>query len=227
MSSTDFSSRIVYEDNHLLIVDKLAGELAQGDKTGDEDILEKGKRYLADTYNKQGKVFLGLPHRLDRVTSGLLVLCRTSKALSRVSVMFRDREVQKYYHVMVEGKLTHETGELKHHLKKNSKLNKSFATANGSKDAKEARLSFTVLQYFDRYTLLEVELHTGRHHQIRAQFSEIGHPVKGDVKYGARRANKDMSICLQSAKVIFKHPVKDDVVEVVTKQNYLSAWGFN
>lgn len=227
MSNTDFAERIIFEDNHLLIVDKLAGELAQADITGDEDILEKAKKYLAEKYNKQGNVFLGLPHRLDRVTSGILVLCKTSKALSRVSVMFRDRDIEKFYHVLVEGKVDKDAGDLKHYLKKNSKLNKSFAVSNGIKDAKEARLSYKVIQYFDRYTLLEVKLDTGRHHQIRAQFSEIGYAVKGDVKYGARRPNKDLSICLHSARIRFIHPVANTPLELNTGTDYLSKWGMN
>ena len=225
-SNTDFPARIIFEDNHLLVIDKLSGELAQGDATGDEDLLVKGKRYIGEKYNKPGNVFLGLPHRLDRPTSGVVILCRTTKALQRVSIAFKERNTDKVYHCMVEGHLTDQSAKLVHYLAKNAKNNKSYCVEKSHSKGKEAALTYTVLRLFDRYTLLEICLHTGRHHQIRAQLAAIGHCVKGDVKYGARRGNGDGSICLHAYRLTLKHPVTKDDLRCVSKQYYLAMWGF-
>ncbi len=223
MNSTDLGNRIIYEDNHLLVVDKLAGELVQGDATGDADILMLAKAYIGTKYNKPGKVFTGLPHRLDRPTSGVVVLCRTSKALTRVAGMFREREVDKTYHCLVEGKMQSKEGELKHHLKKDGKLNKSFVSKQS--DAKLAHLAFRCIKEFNHYSLLEIKLFTGRHHQIRAQLSAIGHPIKGDVKYGAKRSNKHKNFCLHAYSLTMVHPTTNEQMTFTSNANTLSDWG--
>ncbi|TVQ76841.1 MAG: RNA pseudouridine synthase [Flavobacteriales bacterium] len=226
-SNIELSKRVLFEDNHLLVIDKLSGELAQGDITGDEDVLIKAKRYIAETYQKPGNVFIGLPHRLDRVTSGVLVLCRTGKALSRVSESFKNREPDKYYRCLVEGRLEPTRAMVEHFLQKNAKMNKSFCVGKESQDSKQARLQYEVLHYFDRYTFVEVKLLTGRHHQIRAQLSALGHPIKGDVKYGARRSNKDGGICLHSYRIELNHPVKKESINILSEIDFLSSWGFS
>lgn len=208
-----------------MVLDKLSGELAQGDHTGDEDILVRGKRYLAEKYNKPGNVFLGLPHRLDRPTSGVLVLCKTGKALSRVSMDFKARDTKKIYHCLVQGKPAKPAGDLQHYLAKNAKNNKSFVVGKDDKDSKLASLSYRTIQVFDYYTLLEIQLHTGRHHQIRAQLSALKHPIKGDVKYGAKRGNRDGSICLHAYELTMKHPTKKELISFVSQMDYLKKWG--
>ncbi len=207
----DLQRRIVYEDNHLLVVNKKSGEITQGDKTGDECLAEVYKAFIARRDGKPGQVFLGIPHRLDRPVCGLVILAKTSKALERMSGMFRNGDVHKTYWALCCGKPSSPEGLLEDWMVRNEKQNKSYivkqAGGNGS-GAKLARLKYRFLQSTDRYHLLEVELLTGRHHQIRCQLSHIGCPVKGDLKYGAPRSNPDGGICLQSHAVAFLHPVR-------------------
>jgi 23S rRNA pseudouridine1911/1915/1917 synthase len=206
--------QVVYEDNHIIVVSKRSGEIVQGDKTGDEPLSELVKRYIKDRYAKPGAVFLGVAHRLDRPVSGLVVFARTSKALTRLNKMFAEGQVHKTYWAIVErreqrGVATGEAGEqlLTHWLVRNEQQNKSYAYDHEVPRSKKAVLRYRVLTRGDHYDLVEVELLTGRHHQIRCQLSAIGHPIKGDLKYGARRSNPDGSISLLSRRVEFEHPV--------------------
>ena len=207
---------ILYEDNHLIALNKRAGDLVQGDQTGDKPLPDLIKTYLKDKYNKPGNVFCGVIHRLDRPTTGVVVFARTSKGLERMNAAFKNRETKKQYWALVEGKIEL-GGDLQHYLKENSKTNKSTVFKRPETEAKEALLTFKVLNTGDRYSLVEIDLHTGRHHQIRAQFSAIGHPVKGDVKYGARRGERDKSICLHSRNLTFEHPTSKELVNIIAK----------
>ena len=199
---------VLFEDNHLIIVNKRPGDLVQSDITGDETLAEKVSKYVAKKYNKPGKAFIGIPHRLDRPTSGIVILARTSKALERINKIFRLREVEKTYWAVVDKKPELESARLVDYLKKNEKKNKSFVHSISTKGALESILTYKWIKSLDNYHLLEVELETGRHHQIRTQLSNIGCHIKGDVKYGARRANKDLSIHLHSRSIKFIHPIK-------------------
>ena len=194
----DLKSRIVYEDNHLVVVNKLPSELVQGDKTGDEPLVETAKKYIKEAYFKPGDVFLGVPHRLDRPVSGLVVFSRTSKSLSRMTEMFREKTIQKKYWAVVGNMPEQEEGKLTNFLIRNNKQNKSFVQRKESKEAKLAELSYRVIGKSDRYFLLEIDLHTGRHHQIRAQLAHIGCPIKGDLKYGYDRSTRtQVFICMR------------------------------
>lgn len=206
-------SRILYEDNHLLIVNKKAGEITQGDKTGDEPLGEKYKAFIAMRDSKPGQVFLGIPHRIDRPVSGITVLAKTSKALERMNAMFRNGEVHKTYWALVCAKPDPEEADLENWLIRNEKMNKSFISRIPSRDARIARLHYKLIQATDRYYLLEIQLFTGRHHQIRCQLSGIGCPIKGDLKYGAPRSNKDGGISLMARHISFIHPVRRTPVE--------------
>lgn len=206
---------VLYEDNHLIIISKRAGEITQGDSTGDLPLPEKVKQYLKEKYQKPGNVFLGVVHRLDRPVSGIVVFAKTSKALSRMNQLFRDDKVEKVYHAIVEQPPKEPEATLVHWLKKNPKQNKSYIVATGSNGAKEARLHYRMIGESDRYTLLEVRLETGRHHQIRAQLSGIGCTIRGDLKYGAKRSNPDGSISLHAREVSFTHPVSGKAISVV------------
>lgn len=206
---------VLYEDNHLIIISKRAGEITQGDSTGDIPLPEKVKQYLKEKYQKPGNVFLGVVHRLDRPVSGVVVFAKTSKALSRMNRLFHDDKVEKVYHAIVEQPPKALERTLVHWLKKNPKQNKSYIVAAGTKGAKEARLHYRVIGESDRYTLLEVRLETGRHHQIRAQLSGIGCTIRGDLKYGAKRSNPDGSISLHAREVSFTHPVSGEAISVV------------
>ncbi len=209
------SERILYEDNHLIAVNKLAGELVQGDRTGDKTLLDTLKSYIADKYNKPGAIYLGVIHRLDRPTSGVVVFARTSKALSRMNKLFADRETSKTYWAAVYGTPEKTQDRLEHFLVRNPKQNKSYAHDKPIPNSKNAILTYRLLQKLDRYSLLEVTLETGRHHQIRSQLSKIGHVIKGDLKYGAKRSNPDGSIHLHSRELVFIHPVKKEEVKIV------------
>ena len=199
---------VVYEDNHIIIVNKQSGEIVQGDKTGDRPLSDMVKQYIKEKYAKPGEVFLGVVHRLDRPVSGLVVFARTSKALTRLNDMFRKGEVHKTYWAIVEGTVTTQhTTLLTHWLTRNEQQNKSYAHDHEVVGSKKAVLEYRVIGCGERYTLLEVHLLTGRHHQIRCQLSATGHPIKGDLKYGARRSNPDGSISLLSRRVQFVHPV--------------------
>lgn len=199
--------RVEYEDNHLIVVSKRAGLLTQGDKTDDITLLDEVKQYIKIKDNKPGAVYLGLIHRLDRPTSGLVVLAKTSKALTRMNKMFQERKVNKSYLAIVEGFPKIDESILEHYLVRNPKQNKSYAYSENLKDSKLARLKYTTVKKLDRFSVLEIELFTGRHHQIRSQLSAIGSIIKGDLKYGSKRSNKDKSICLHSYKLEFTHPV--------------------
>ena len=210
--------RVVYEDNHIIIVYKESGEIVQGDKTGDTPLSEIVKSYIKEKYQKPGAVFLGVVHRLDRPVSGLVVFARTSKALTRLNKMFAGNEVHKTYWAIVsqEGvRRDEDDGEwhtLEHWLVRNEQQNKSYAYDHEVPHSKKATLRYHIIGHSDRYTLVEVRLLTGRHHQIRCQLSTIGLPIKGDLKYGARRSNPDGSISLLSRHVEFIHPVSKEPV---------------
>lgn len=206
---------ILFEDNHLIIVNKRSGEIVQGDKTGDEPMSEKVKRYIKQKYNKPGDVFIGTPHRIDRPTSGIVIFAKTSKALMRLNKMFQDKEIQKIYWAIVKNPPKNKEGKLVHYLKKNEAKNKSFAQETMFQGAKIAELTYKIIFDFDNYFLLEILPKTGRHHQIRVQLSEMGCPIKGDLKYGFNRSNKDASISLHARKISFLHPVRKEQMEVV------------
>jgi len=203
---------ILYEDNHLISVNKRASDLVQGDKTGDESLDLQVKQYLKKKYNKPGEVFLGVVHRLDRPVSGVLLFARTSKALARLNTMFSTRQVRKIYWAVVKERPPEDEDTITNFMKKNEKQNKSFVYDSQVKGSKNAILSYKLIGRSENYYLLEIELHTGRHHQIRAQLASIGCPVMGDLKYGFSRSNDDGSISLHSRRLEFSHPVtKEDI----------------
>lgn len=204
--------QVIYEDNHLIVVSKRSGEIVQGDKTGDEPLSETVKRYLKEKYQKPGNVFLGVVHRLDRPVAGLVVFARTSKALSRLNQMFREGEVSKTYWAIVKNAPQEPEGMLTHWLVRNERQNKSYAYDHEVAGAKKATLKYRVIGHSDHYTLLEIQLLTGRHHQIRCQLAAIGCPIKGDLKYGAPRSNPDGGISLLSRHVELMHPVSGEMV---------------
>ena len=205
---------VVYEDNHILIVNKQSGEIVQGDKTGDRPLSDIVKAYLREKYAKPGAVFLGVVHRLDRPVSGLVVFARTSKALTRLNKMFAEGEVHKTYWAIVKNTPREPEGTLENWLVRNEKQNKSYAYDQEKPNAKKAILRYRTISHSDNYTLLEVQLLTGRHHQIRCQLAAMGCPIKGDLKYGAPRSNPDGSISLMSRKVEFVHPVSKEIIIV-------------
>ena len=217
---------VVYEDNHLIVVNKRPSEIVQGDKTGDEPLSDTLKRYLKEKYAKPGNVFLGVTHRLDRPVSGLVVFAKTSKALSRLNEMFRAGEVKKTYWAIVKNCPPQEEGELVHYLVRNERQNKSYAYDKEVKGAKKAVLHYRLIGRSDNYYLLEVDLKTGRHHQIRCQLAKMGCPIKGDLKYGFPRSNPDGSICLHARCVRFVHPVSKEQVEVVAPVPEDNGWSF-
>lgn len=215
---------VIYEDNHIIIVSKDAGEIVQGDKTGDTPLSDTVKEYIKEKYNKPGNVFIGVPHRLDRPVSGIVVMARTSKALSRLTEMFREGEVKKTYWAIVKKMPPKNEDELVHYLVRNEKLNKSFAYDQEVNNSKKAILHYKIIGKSDNYYLLEIDLKTGRHHQIRCQLAKIGCPIKGDLKYGAERSNPDGSICLHARKVSFLHPVKKIMIEVEAVVPQTNLW---
>ncbi|WP_073217513.1 RluA family pseudouridine synthase [Aequorivita viscosa] len=205
--------QVLYEDNHLIVVNKRPGDIVQGDKTGDMPLSEVVKEYIAEKYNKPGAVFLGVVHRLDRPTSGIVVFARTSKALARLNKMFSARETEKIYWAIVKNTPSQLEATLVHYLKRNPKQNKSYAHNKEVPDSKKAILHYKVLKQLKNYCLLEIVLETGRHHQIRSQLSAIGSPIKGDLKYGFDRSNADGSIHLHAKKLTLVHPVlKEEMV---------------
>ena len=199
--------KVLYEDNHIIVINKASGEIVQGDKTGDASLCDILKQYLKEKYNKPGNVFVGLPHRLDRPVSGVVVFAKTSKALERLNEMFRTGAVKKIYWAITKECPQPTEGTLSHWIVRNEKMNKSFAHKKEVKEGKHAILDYRALRSSQNYTLIEVELKTGRHHQIRCQLSATGCPIKGDLKYGAKRSNPDGSISLHARKVEFIHPV--------------------
>ena len=205
---------ILYEDNHLIAVNKRSSDLSQGDKSGDTSLDNEVKKYIAEKYNKPGDVFLGIVHRLDRPVSGVILYARTSKALARMNEMFRSAQVRKIYLAIVKERPPEDKDTITHFLKRNEKQNKTYVYDTEVKDSKKASLTYQIAGRSDRYYLLEIELHSGRHHQIRAQLAGIGCPVKGDLKYGFNRSNEDGSISLMARRLEFTHPVKKEQVVI-------------
>ena len=217
-------NRIIYEDNHLIAVTKRSGEIVQGDKTGDKPLSEEIKSYLKTKYKKPGNVFLGTIHRLDRPTSGIVLFAKTSKSLSRMNELFKNKKVQKTYFAVTEDKPNKEKGVIISLLKKNQKQNKSYITKLD--DGKKSELEYELIEKLQNYFLIKVKPKTGRHHQIRVQLSSIGCKIKGDVKYGAKRANKDKSICLHSYCMSFVHPVKNELINLICDFPKNDIWKF-
>ncbi|AQS93904.1 RNA pseudouridine synthase [Polaribacter sp. BM10] len=214
MQSTKENLQVLFEDNHLIIVNKRAGDITQSDKTGDKPLNEVVKEYVKVKYNKPGNVFIGTVHRLDRPTSGIVIFARTSKALERLNKMLRDKTINKTYWALVKNKPKKERDTLTNFLKKDPKKNKSFVYKKEIDGSKKATLHYKVIQKLENYTLLEIDLETGRHHQIRTQLSNIGSPIKGDLKYGFPRSNKDGSISLHARKINFIHPVSKEEIKI-------------
>ena len=220
------SIQILYEDNHLIAVNKTNNDLVQGDQTGDMSLDEKVKDYLKEKYNKQGNAFLGVVHRLDRPVSGVVLFAKTSKALSRINRLFKEKEVEKTYWAIVQKKPNPPSGDLHHYMVRDRKKNKSFAFTEKRENSKKASLTYRLVSQSDRYYLLEIDLHTGRHHQIRSQLSKIGCPVKGDLKYGYPRSNKGGGISLHARKMKFVHPVKNISIEIKATPPNEKLWNF-
>lgn len=205
---------VIYEDNHIIVVNKTSSDIVQGDKTGDQTMPDKIKEFLKEKYDKPGNVFCGVVHRLDRPTSGAVVFAKTSKALSRLNEQFKDRATKKTYWAVVEQEPKEKAGVLVHYLKKNEKQNKSYPSITETPGSKKASLEYKLIAKSDKYFLLEIELHTGRHHQIRVQLSTIGCIIKGDVKYGARRSNTDGSIHLHARYLELFHPTTKELIKI-------------
>ncbi len=215
MASTKNNLEVLFEDNHLIVVNKKSGDIVQGDKTGDTPLSEIVKEYIKDKYNKPGNVFLGVVHRLDRPTTGIVVFARTSKALERFNKMLRNKEVNKTYWAVVKNKPLKTEDTLIGYLRKNPKNNKSTSYSSEIDGSKKAILHYKTIKSLDNYHLLEIDLETGRHHQIRCQLASIGSPIKGDLKYGFDRSNKDASIHLHARKIEFIHPVTKEQVLII------------
>lgn len=219
MSTNEHSNptnlQILFEDNHLIVVNKRPGDIVQGDKTGDMPLSEVVKEYIKLKYNKPGNVYLGVVHRLDRPTSGIVLFAKTSKALPRLNKLFADKAAKKTYWAIVKQIPEKTSDTLIHWLKRNPKQNKSYAHKNEVPDSKKAILEYRLIKKLDRYALLEIDLKTGRHHQIRSQLSGIGSPIKGDLKYGFDRSNPDGSIHLHARKLVFVHPVKKETITLL------------
>ena len=205
-------SEILFEDNHLIIINKKPGILVQGDITGDISLIEITKNYIKNKYNKKGNVFLGLVNRIDRPTSGIVIFAKTSKALSRMNEILRNREIQKIYWLIISNKFASNNGKIEGWFRKNSKQNKSYFFESQVTNSKFGSLSYKKLKTLDNYCLVEVELTTGRHHQIRCSFSKLGYPIQGDLKYGSKRSNKDGGIYLHSRRLEFIHPVSKNKI---------------
>ncbi|MFI2743750.1 RluA family pseudouridine synthase [Zhouia sp. PK063] len=213
--STKHNLQVLYEDNHIIIINKRPGDIVQGDKTGDKPLSEVVKEYLKDKYNKPGNVYLGVVHRLDRPTSGIVLFAKTSKALPRLNKLFVTKEAKKTYWAVVKNEPPKMQDELVHFMVRNPKQNKSYAHKNEVPNSKIAILSYSIIKKLNNYSLLEIDLQTGRHHQIRSQLSAIGCPIKGDLKYGFDRNNKDASIHLHSRKLHFVHPVSKEKLTII------------
>ena len=215
---------VVYEDNHIIIINKASGEIVQGDKSGDTPLADLVKDYIKRKYNKPGNVFLGVVHRLDRPVSGLVVFARTSKALTRLNDMFRNGDIHKTYWAITRNRPPEEEATLTHWITRNTQQNKSYAADREKPNSKKAMLRYRLIGCTDNYHLLEVQLMTGRHHQIRCQLAHIGCPIKGDLKYGAQRSNPDGSICLHARRVEFVHPVTKQTVVAEAPLPTLPPW---
>jgi len=207
--------QVLYEDNHIIAVNKRVGDIVQGDKTGDKPLSDVVKEYIKDKYNKPGEVFLGVVHRLDRPTTGIVIFARTTKALTRLNELFKNRETQKTYWAVVKNKPEQKSATLVHYLKRNEKSNTSKAHSKEVPESKMASLDYVIIKELNNYTALEINLHTGRHHQIRSQLSAIGSPIKGDLKYGFDRSNPDGGIHLHARKLNFIHPVTKEAIQII------------
>jgi len=226
MNEQSISSRILYEDNHLIAVNKLPSEIVQGDKTGDVPLSEDVKQYIKQKYNKPGNVYLGVIHRIDRPASGVVVFARTGKALTRMNELVKERRIEKKYWAIVKNRPENDKRELRNFLLKNEKKNKSFVVESKKEGAKEAILTYRLINESRDYKLLEINLLTGRHHQIRAQLSAIGCPIKGDLKYGFDRSNKDASISLHARSVSFIHPVSKQQINILADPPKDTLWNY-
>jgi 23S rRNA pseudouridine1911/1915/1917 synthase len=222
--STKENLDVLYEDNHIIVVNKRVGDIVQGDKTGDKPLSDVVKEYIKDKYNKPGEVFLGVVHRLDRPTTGIVLFARTSKALTRLNEIFKNRETQKTYWALVKNTPDAAEAKLVHYLTRNEKSNTSKAHNKEVSGSKMASLTYRIIKKLTNYTALEIDLHTGRHHQIRVQLSAIGSPIKGDLKYGADRSNPDGGICLHARKLILTHPVAKTPLEITAPVPDDSLW---
>lgn len=216
--------QILHEDNHIIVVNKRVGDIVQGDKTGDKPLSEIVKEYIKDKYNKPGEVFLGVVHRLDRPTTGIVVFAKTSKALERLNKMFSERETNKTYWAVVKNKPPKTEDNLIHFLKRNEKNNTSKAHLKEVPESKKASLDYKIIKELNNYFALEINLHTGRHHQIRAQLQAIGCPIKGDLKYGFDRSNPDGGIHLHARKLAFTHPVSKEQIEIIAPTPIDAIW---
>jgi len=223
---TPVSQRILYEDNHIIVVNKLPSEIVQGDKTGDTPLVEDVRSYIKEKYEKPGNVFTGVIHRLDRPVSGAVMFAKTSKALSRLTVMIREREVKKTYWAIVKNSPKYPSGTLTHYMVRNTKKNKSFAGFSPVAGAKQAILNYQLIAKSDDYYLLEIDLKTGRHHQIRSQLSAINCPIKGDLKYGFPRSNPDASISLHARYLSFVHPVSKEEISITANPPKDVLWDY-
>lgn len=222
--SNKFNLQILHEDNHIIVINKRVGDIVQGDKTGDKPLSEIVKEYIKDKYEKPGEVFLGVVHRLDRPTTGIVVFAKTSKALERLNKMFSERETSKTYWAVVKNKPPKSEDNLIHFLKRNEKNNTSKAHLKEVPDSKKASLDYKIIKELNNYFALEINLHTGRHHQIRAQLQAIGSPIKGDLKYGFDRSNPDGGIHLHARKLSFIHPVSKENIEIIAPTPSDAIW---
>ncbi len=222
----NIKDRILFEDNHLIIINKLPKELVQSDITGDITLADKVKNYLKETYNKTGNVYLGIPHRLDRPTSGIVIYTKTDKALKRLCNSFRENEVKKKYWAIVDNPPFKNEDTITHYLVRDSKKNKSFASPVKKKNSKIAKLSYKLIGASKSFYLLDIDLHTGRHHQIRAQLATLNCHIKGDLKYGFPRSNKDGGISLHAREVEFIHPVKKETIKIVANPPKDIVWDY-
>lgn len=222
--STKDNLQILHEDNHIIVINKRVGDIVQGDKTGDKPLSDVVKEYIKEKYNKPGEVFLGVVHRLDRPTTGIVVFARTSKALTRLNEMFSKRETQKTYWAVVKNQPPKTEDNLVHFLKRNPKNNTSKAHVKEVPESKKASLDYKIIKKLDNYYALEINLHTGRHHQIRSQLSAIGCPIKGDLKYGFDRSNPDGGIHLHARKLVFIHPVTKEAIEIIAPVPNDTIW---
>ena len=222
--SNKHNLQILHEDNHIIVINKRVGDIVQGDKTGDKPLSEVVKEYIKEKYNKPGEVFLGVVHRLDRPTTGIVVFARTSKALERLNAMFSNRETQKTYWAVVKNKPPKIEDNLVHFLKRNEKNNTSKAYIKEIPESKKASLDYKIIKTLDNYFALEINLHTGRHHQIRAQLAAMGCPIKGDLKYGFDRSNPDGGIHLHARKLAFLHPVSKETIAIIAEPPKDAIW---
>jgi len=216
--------QILFEDNHIIVVNKRCGDIVQGDKTGDTPLSEIIKSFIKEKYNKPGNVFLGVPHRLDRPTSGALIFAKTSKSLTRLNKLFKEGKIEKYYLAITKNKPKKAEDTLIHWLKKNEKTNKSIHFIKETGKAKKAIMHYKMIRELDRYYVLEIKLETGRHHQIRCQLKAIGCPIKGDLKYGYDRSNDDGGIDLHAKKIIFEHPVTKKLITIEAPVRNTKIW---